>query len=70
MRRGEVGICVATVIARTARPGNPLSGYSSPEIAYAVAQGQRHYYQALAQQGCIRLISDRLAPIGPSASAA
>src|SRR5262245_3945701 len=58
MRRGEVGICLATVIARVARAGNPLSGFAAPEIAYAVAQGQRFYYRALEGRGLVRLIRD------------
>src|SRR4051812_20978452 len=58
MRQGEVGLSIATVIARVARPGNPLSGYATAEIAYAVAQGQRHYYTALQEQGCLRLLTD------------
>src|SRR5437660_479842 len=58
MRAGEVGICVATLIARVSRPGNPLPGYHSPAIAAAVAHGQWAYYRILEQQGGIRLISD------------
>jgi hypothetical protein len=40
MRRGHIGICVATVIARVHHPGNPLPGCRAAEIAYAHAQGQ------------------------------
>jgi len=58
MRKGEVGVCLATVIARIARKGNPLTGYSSPEIAYAMAQGQLAYYRILESQGKVRIIKD------------
>src|SRR4051794_31557190 len=58
MRAGEVGICVATLIARVSRPGNPLPGYHSPEIAAAVSHGQLAYYRILEAQGEIRLIRD------------
>jgi len=58
MRQGEVGVCLATVIARVARAGNPLSGYPTAEIAYAIAQGQRYYYRALEARGQLRLIRD------------
>jgi len=58
MRKGEVGVCLATVIARIAREGNPLPGYNSPEIAYAMAQGQLAYYRILEAQGKIRIIKD------------
>ena len=59
MRAGDVGVSFATVIARVYREGNSWSGYSSPEIAYAVAQGQLAYYRVLASQGRVRMISDR-----------
>src|SRR5688500_10218534 len=58
MREGEVFTCLATLIARVARPGNPLPGYACPEIAYAAAQGQRAYYRILEEQGCLRIIND------------
>src|SRR5207248_9428471 len=58
MRAGEVAICVATLIARVSRPGNPLPGYHSPAIAAAVAHGQLAYYRILEAQGEIRLIRD------------
>jgi len=58
MRKGEVGVCLATVIARIARKGSPSTGYSSPEIAYAMAQGQLAYYRILESQGEVRMIKD------------
>lgn len=58
MRAGEVGLCLATLIARVARPGNPLPGYASREIACAVAHGQLAYYRILEQQGEVRLVTD------------
>jgi len=35
MRRGNIGLCVATQIARYTKPGNPLPGWYSPEQAWA-----------------------------------
>jgi membrane dipeptidase len=61
MRAGEVGICVATLIARVSRPGNPLPGYHSPDIAAAVAHGQLAYYRILEAAGEIRMIRDAAA---------
>ncbi len=58
MRAGRVAVSIATVIARVARQGNPLSGYSSAEIAYAQAQGQLAYYRILESQGKLRIITD------------
>ncbi|HEX6970732.1 MAG TPA: membrane dipeptidase [Limnochordia bacterium] len=58
MRQGDVGLCLATVLARIARPGNPLPGYSHPAAAYAAAQGHLAYYRALEAGGWIRIITD------------
>ena len=40
MRRGRIGLCVATQIARYVAPDNPLAGWHSPEIAWAQTKGQ------------------------------
>lgn len=59
MRRGELFLCIATVIARVQKPGNPLPGFRASEIAFAAAQGQLAYYRMLEEQGVLRLITDR-----------
>jgi len=51
MRRGRVGLCVATLIARYVKPRNPLPGYHSPEIAWAVTQGELAWYRAMEDAG-------------------
>ncbi len=58
MRKGEVGLSVATVIKRTAWQGSPASGAASQEISYAAAQGQLAYYRVLESQGKVRLIDN------------
>jgi membrane dipeptidase len=58
MRRGEIGISLATVIARVQKPGNPLPGYRTAEIAFASAQGQLAYYRMLEEAGVLRLLTD------------
>jgi membrane dipeptidase len=58
LRKAEVGLCLATVIDRTARPGNPMPGSACQEISYAKAQGQLAYYRVLEAQGKVRLIGD------------
>ena len=58
MRRGEVFLSLATVIARTARPGSPASGMASQHISYAKAQGQLAYYRVLEARGLMRQITD------------
>jgi membrane dipeptidase len=51
MRRGQVGLCVATQIARYVAPGNPLPGWFSPEQAWAQTQGQLAWYRAMEEAG-------------------
>jgi membrane dipeptidase len=58
LRKAEVGLCLATVIDRTARPGSPMPGSACQEISYAKAQGQLAYYRVLEAQGKVRLIGD------------
>jgi membrane dipeptidase len=58
MRRGGVGLCVATQIARYVAPGNPLSGWHSPEQAWAMTQGQLAWYRAMEERGELVQICD------------
>jgi membrane dipeptidase len=58
MRKGQVAVCIATLIARVQKPGNPLPGFRAPEIAFAAAQGQLAYYRMLEEQGVLRMIRD------------
>ncbi|MEX0714878.1 MAG: membrane dipeptidase [Pirellulales bacterium] len=58
MRRGKVGLCVATQIARYVKPGNPLPGWHSPEIAWAQTQGQLAWYRAMEEAGQLVQIVD------------
>src|SRR5260370_16564323 len=47
MRAGEVGVCVATLIARVSRPGNPPSGYARPPPPPPPPPPQLASYRAL-----------------------
>jgi membrane dipeptidase len=51
MRKGNVGICVATQIARYVKPGNKIPGWKSPEQAWAQTQGQLAWYKAMEESG-------------------
>jgi membrane dipeptidase len=51
MRRGGVGICVATQIARYVARDNPLPGWHSPDQAWAHTQGQLAWYRAMEERG-------------------
>lgn len=58
MRRGRVGLCVATQIARYVKTGNPLPGWHSPEQAWAQTQGQLAWYRAMEEVGQMTQIKD------------
>ena len=58
MRRGKVGICVATQIARYVKAGSPLPGWKSPEQAWAHTQGQLAWYRAMEEAGQMVQIRD------------
>src|SRR5919108_5042095 len=51
MRRGGIGICVATQIARYVAPDNQLPGWNSPGQAWAHTQGQLAWYRAMEERG-------------------
>src|SRR6476469_1178917 len=59
MRRGEIGLCIATQIARFVAEGNPLPGWHAPEIAWAQTQGQLAWYRAMEEAGELTPITDR-----------
>jgi membrane dipeptidase len=59
MRRGQVGLCTATLIARYVAPDNPLPGWHSPEIAWAQTQGQLAWYRAMDEAGQMAPITTR-----------
>src|SRR3954471_20692934 len=61
MRRGEIGLCIATQIGRYVAPGNPLPGWHAPEIAWAQTQGQLAWYRAMEERGELVQIRDKAA---------
>jgi membrane dipeptidase len=51
LRKGHIGLVVATQIARYVALGNPLPGWHSPHQAWAQTQGQLAWYKAMEQAG-------------------
>ena len=51
MRKGNIGICVATQIARYVKKDNPLPGWNSPQQAWAQTQGQLAWYKSMEDLG-------------------
>ena len=58
LRKGNIGLVVATQIARYVAPGNPLPGWHSPEQAWAQTQGQLAWYKAMEEAGEMIQISN------------
>ena len=58
LRRGNIGLVVATQIARYVAPDSPLPGWHSPQQAWAQTQGQLAWYKAMEDVGEITQISD------------
>ena len=51
LRKGNIGLVVATQIARYVGPDNHLPGWHSPEQAWAQTQGQLAWYKAMEDAG-------------------
>lgn len=51
MRKGNIGLCMATQIARYVKRDNQLPGWNSPQQAWAQTQGQLAWYKAMEALG-------------------
>lgn len=58
LRKGNIGLVIATQIARFVAPGNPLRGWHSPEQAWAQTQGQLAWYKAMEAAGEMVQVND------------
>ena len=58
MRKGNIGLCVATQIARYVHVKNPLPGWNSPQQAWAQTQGQLAWYRAMEAEGHLKQITN------------
>lgn len=61
LRKGNIGLVVATQIARYVAPDNPLPGWHSPAQAWAQTQGQLAWYKTMEEAGEMVMIRDRAA---------
>jgi membrane dipeptidase len=59
MRRGTIGLCIATQIGRYVDESNPWPGWHSPEIAWAITQAQLAWYRAMEYAGQMVQITDK-----------
>ena len=60
LRKGNIGLVVATQIARYVAPGNHLPGWQSPEQAWAQTQGQLQWYNTMEEAGEIVQITNNI----------
>lgn len=58
LRKGNIGLVVATQIARYVAPDNPLPGWHSPEQAWAQTQGQLAWYRVMEEEGQMKMITN------------
>lgn len=58
LRKGNIGLVVATQIARYVAPGNPLPGWHSPEQAWAQTQAQLAWYKTMEKAGEMVQVND------------
>jgi membrane dipeptidase len=58
LRKGNIGLVVATQIARYVAPDNPLPGWHSPQQAWAQTQAQRAWYETMEEAGELVQIRD------------
>lgn len=58
LRKGNIGLVVATQIGRYVAPDNPLPGWHSPEQAWAQTQGQLAWYKVMEEEGQMKMITN------------
>lgn len=59
LRKGHIGLVVATQIARYVAPESPLPGWYSPEQAWAQTQAQLAWYKAMEADGQMTMIKTK-----------
>src|SRR5262249_56159791 len=59
LRKAEVGLGLATVLARIEQPINHPFGYTTPEACYAVAMAHLAYYRGMERSGAMKMIRTR-----------
>lgn len=59
LRKGNVGIVVATQIARFVKPDSLIPGWNSPQQAWAQTQAQVAWYKCMEEEGELVAITDK-----------
>ncbi|MGD0221022.1 MAG: membrane dipeptidase [Terriglobia bacterium] len=58
LQKAQLGVCLATVLARCSTLRDPLLDYPSREVASAMGAGQVDYYRIMESQGRMRILRD------------
>jgi len=58
LRKGNIGLVIATQIARYVERGNQLPGWHSPEQAWAETQAQLAWYKTMEECGELKMIKE------------
>ena len=61
MRKAEVAVCLATVLARCSNLKDPLLDYRSREVASAMGAGHVEFYRIMESKGYMRMLRDAAA---------
>jgi membrane dipeptidase len=59
LRKGNIGIVVATQIARFVKPNSTIPGWNSPQQAWAQTQAQVAWYKSMEEEGEMVAITDK-----------
>lgn len=59
MRKGNIGLCMATQIARYVHRDNNLPGWNSPQQAWAQTQAQLAWYKTMEEAGELKQIRNK-----------
>ncbi|MHA7831488.1 MAG: dipeptidase [Flagellimonas sp.] len=59
MRKGNIGLCMATQIARLVKKGSSIPGWNSQHQAWAQTQGQLAWYKTMEEAGEMVQIKDK-----------
>lgn len=60
LRKGNIGLVVATQIARVEIPGSQTKGWHTPEQAWAQTQGQLQWYKSMEEAGEMVQIKNKI----------
>ena len=60
LRKGNIGLVVATQIARFVKPNSPISGWNSPQQAFAQTQAQLAWYKEMEAIGELKMITNKI----------